>query len=250
MAYTKITGVYKIICSGNDKTYVGSAVSIKQRWASHICMLRKGGHGNKHLQNAWNKYGGASFEFQIIETCPLESLVETEQKWIDSLMTADQRFGMNNSPTASTSIGFKHSLQTRERLSAIAKAKDHSRLRAIAKGMIGKPAHNRGKPGLKWTPEMKLAASISRKGRPAWNLGIPMPDHVRKRVTQTLIAKGVGRKHSDATRDTIKALRKSGLSYPKISTATGVSTAQVYRIANGLSGGMRSFDKAKGVASK
>lgn len=116
MAYRKVSGIYQILCAGNSKIYVGSAVSINGRWASHRSQLRNGSHGNKHLQNAWAKYGEASFLFSIIERCEIADLIAREQHWIDTLRAAHPIHGMNNSPTATTSIGFKHSEATRARL--------------------------------------------------------------------------------------------------------------------------------------
>ena len=56
-----------ILCHANGKQYIGSAKSLKNRWLEHKSLLELGIHFNKHLQNAWNLYGDASFEFVIIE---------------------------------------------------------------------------------------------------------------------------------------------------------------------------------------
>lgn len=173
MAYTKISGVYQILCVPSAKVYVGSAVSIRQRWACHRSKLTRGIHDNLHLQNAWLKYSVDAFEFSILETCAVADLVATEQKWIDSLQAAKRAHGMNNSPTATTSIGFRHSEETKARLALLASSRDFSRLRALAESQKGKPGHSLGKPGKKWTEEQRQAASQQRKGRIAWNVGIP-----------------------------------------------------------------------------
>lgn len=164
MAYLKVSGIYRIECSGNGKHYIGSAVSIKGRLASHRSMLRRGAHVNRHLQNAWNKYGEHSFSMFAVEECSLDRLIEREQHWIDSTCAADPTIGMNNSPTATTSIGFRHSDGTRERLREIAQKRDHSHLRAIAEQMKGKPSMSRGGTGMCWSAERKQRASEQRKG--------------------------------------------------------------------------------------
>ena len=55
--YKKISGVYKITIIVNNKIYIGSAVSIYERYYTHIGHLRKGKHRSKHLQSSFNKYG-------------------------------------------------------------------------------------------------------------------------------------------------------------------------------------------------
>jgi group I intron endonuclease len=239
MAYRKVPGIYQILCSGNSKVYVGSAVSIHARWASHRSQLRWGGHGNKHLQNAWAKYGEASFHFSVIEHCEVDALIQREQHWIDTMKAADVRHGMNNSPTATTTLGFRHSEATRTKLAELAAQRDHSHLRANSAAMRGKPGHSAGKPGTKWTEEQRRAASIRRKGQKAWNVGVPMAPEVRARVSETMKRMGVNRTISDETRDQVCALRATGMFYEAISKETGVSPAQAQRIANHIEVGPR-----------
>lgn len=45
-------GVYRIYCSANEKTYVGSSVNIRTRWNSHRSLLGRGVHENINLQRA------------------------------------------------------------------------------------------------------------------------------------------------------------------------------------------------------
>lgn len=78
-------GVYTITNTQNGWVYVGSCASgFAGRWADHRKNLRKNQSHNRHLQNAWNKYGEHSFEFSIIEIIDdLNLLVEREQYWLD-----------------------------------------------------------------------------------------------------------------------------------------------------------------------
>ena len=52
-----MTGIYKITCLANNKSYIGQSVSIKRRWATHKRELAAGIHYNEYLQRAYNKYG-------------------------------------------------------------------------------------------------------------------------------------------------------------------------------------------------
>ena len=248
MAYTKISAIYQILCTGNGKRYIGSAVSLYQRWACHRSMLNRNVHNNKHLQNAWAKYGERTFQFSVVEPCPISLLIQREQYWIDTLGACSPEVGMNNSPTASTSLGFRHSEETKKKLSDIAKKRDNSHLLENAARMRGKPSPSKGFSGKKWTPEMKLAASINRKGRVPWNRGIPMRDDVRKKVSETLLLSD-RKTISQEVRDKINALRSAGFTYPSISKITGVSIAHSYRIAPQPKFGMRSIEKIKGATA-
>ena len=61
-------GIYKITNTQNEMVYIGQTSQrfIKRYW-HHKWKLADGTHDNKHLQNAWNKYGESSFEFSIVE---------------------------------------------------------------------------------------------------------------------------------------------------------------------------------------
>lgn len=232
MASARVCGVYLINCLGNHKVYVGSSTSIKGRFASHLSMLRRGVHGNRHMQRAFAKYGEGSFVLHPIEACAPCDRVAREQAWIDYYKAHDPRFGMNNSPTATTSEGFKHSADTLALLSEKAKGRDHSHLLAHSKSLIGKPAHNRGVPGRKWTDEERAAMSAARLGRKAWNKGVPHSrEHRQKIASGTSAAMTVY--GSDVTQS-IKALRAAGKTWKEISEATGVSLSQCNKIGRGI----------------
>ena len=80
-----VCGVYKITNTANGKYYVGSSKNIKQRWVRHQNELNAGVHGNKYLQNAWNKYGAKNFQFEIIEECLVDHQFEREQFYLNTL---------------------------------------------------------------------------------------------------------------------------------------------------------------------
>ena len=81
----KICGVYKITNTVNNKFYVGSSKDIYNRWYQHRKLLDNGMHGNIHLQNAWDKYGGENFKFEIIEECVPAIQFEREQFYLNTL---------------------------------------------------------------------------------------------------------------------------------------------------------------------
>lgn len=85
----QICGVYKITNTVNGKFYIGSSNNIKNRWRQHKSSLNDGNHGNVHLQNAWNKYGGQNFEFEILEECDQKDQFEREQFYLNELNPFD-----------------------------------------------------------------------------------------------------------------------------------------------------------------
>lgn len=99
----KLSGVYEIRNTLNNKRYIGSSINIYRRWRDHKRMLNLSVHPNKHLQSAWNKYGEKHFVFKILETCePIkDTILFLEQKYLDL------KPEYNNSPTAGSNLGWK-----------------------------------------------------------------------------------------------------------------------------------------------
>lgn len=103
------TGIYKIINKINNKFYIGSCVSSKQRKNRHWNELRQNIHFNSHLQRSVNKYGLENFEFKIIEVVEDKTnLLIREQYYLDTLKP-----DYNLAPTAGSQMGV---IFTKERL--------------------------------------------------------------------------------------------------------------------------------------
>ena len=123
-----LTGVYQIINDTNGKRYVGSTAGgpVEERWKSHRRDLEKGRHHNRHLQAAWNKYGGTAFRFILICRCPPEKCLVIEQKYLDRYQAANPAFGYNISPTAGNTRGVKYPPTIRRKMAEAIK-KAHAR---------------------------------------------------------------------------------------------------------------------------
>jgi group I intron endonuclease len=108
------TGVYRIDI--DRFFYYGSAASsFINRRSGHLNKLRKNDHANRHMQNAWNKYGEQSFRFSIVEECEPQRCLEVEQRYIAQFFGAENC--MNLSPTAQNTLGVKYSEESRRKLS-------------------------------------------------------------------------------------------------------------------------------------
>jgi group I intron endonuclease len=113
-----ISGIYWIRNVINGKVYIGCAVNIASRLQAHRRGLRMGKHFNRHLQNAWNKYGEGNFSFEEVEKIEDADLIEREAFWIDKFDSTNRAKGYNLCSKGSSRLGVKASLETRQKLSA------------------------------------------------------------------------------------------------------------------------------------
>lgn len=87
-------GIYKIENLINGKVYIGQSINISKRWSVHKF---HGTHttNNSHLYLSMRHYGINNFSFEVIEYCPIESLNEREQYWIQFYNSTDREKGYN-----------------------------------------------------------------------------------------------------------------------------------------------------------
>jgi group I intron endonuclease len=155
------TGVYLIQNKVNKKMYIGSASRVVanrsnsgfyMRWSLHISSLTKNKHHCQHLQRSWNKYGAENFEFSIMHKCPPEKAIEMEQLYIDLLEPQ-----YNSCKTAGSPLGYKHSEESKNRMSLARKGitiSEYTRLRL-----------SETRKGVSKTEEHKKKISESHKGK-------------------------------------------------------------------------------------
>lgn len=114
------SGIYLITNNINDKVYVGQAKDFQKRWLKKY---------NKHLTSAFKKHGKHNFYFHILEEVELDKdlLNLREQWWLDWFESYDSEKGYNICKEASSTLGYKHSEEDKEKMSEIMKNKDHQR---------------------------------------------------------------------------------------------------------------------------
>lgn len=77
MTKVKSPGVYRIFNKITRKNFIGASLKDwRGRQAHQLCMLRKGAHPCKALQEDWSKYGEQAFEFHLFSECKEEDLKE------------------------------------------------------------------------------------------------------------------------------------------------------------------------------
>lgn len=100
-------GIYCIKNKINSKVYVGKAKNIYNRIQQHIYNLRKKSKDeNRHLINAWFKYGEDAFEYFVIEELNFNEsdLTNRELYWIDKYQSINRQFGYNLRRDSSTKM--------------------------------------------------------------------------------------------------------------------------------------------------
>ena len=219
------SGVYVIRNTQNGHRYIGSSVDVPERWSQHRGYLRKGTHGNDHLQNAWKKHGEEAFRFEVIEECVPEMLLTAEQAAIDTIApeyniarvagsclgvrcTEEKRAKLSVSAMGHVGWmnGKKHSPEARAKMSVVAmghvgwmNGKKHSP-ETCAKISAANMGHVGWTKGKKLTPETRRKISVAKKGRPNGLLG-------KKRPNRS--AAMMGHEVSQETRDKIAASNKN-----------------------------------------
>lgn len=108
----KASGIYRIKNQVDGECYIGSAVNLLRREGEHLRNLRRGEHCNPCLQAAFDKYGEEAFIFEVLEHTRPENLIEREQHYFDMLKPE-----YNIAPIAGSSLGFRHSPETRRKIS-------------------------------------------------------------------------------------------------------------------------------------
>jgi len=175
--------IYLITNEINRKSYVGQTRNtIRERWATHKLNARKGVSG--YLYNAMRADGIEHFHVKQICKCDALLLDDLEKHYIQFFGTyapngghgynmhegGDVRRGWKYTPEQIRANRSKWTPELRKKASAAIKAgyakkvwtAEEVEQRSIR--MRGKPAHNKGKPGRRWTDEQKRKASKSHEG--------------------------------------------------------------------------------------
>lgn len=223
----KDTGIYLITNTVSGRRYVGSAASFKKRWREHERQLQEGRHHSRYLQRAWNKHGARAFTFRPIIYCAKHDLIMYEQAAMDALKPE-----YNIVPTAGSQLGYRHTEETRKRMS-IARRRNPSSPR---KGMkhteesrrkISESRKGKGNSG--WTDERRRRISEANKGR-------VISAEQRAKISASLTgSRGCRGKLSEDQVREIRSLHAGGMQQQKIANQMGihrVTVGQVVRRVN------------------
>jgi len=229
------SGIYQITCTENNKVYIGSAVNLNKRKNGHFETLKKNIHKNKHLQNAFNKYGLEKFVFDILEIVEDKNqLINREQHWISFTKCYHNKIGFNRCSVAGSTLGLKHSLEAREKRSLINKG-------------------NKFNLGKKASEETRGKILLAHKGN-RYSVGRILSEETRKMISENNKGKQtmLGKNHSIETRKKMSDKRtgiklseetKNRMSITK--TGTKLSEKTKEKISKSHSGKLNPFYNKK-----
>jgi group I intron endonuclease len=117
------SGVYYLINKINGHTYVGSSINLSSRMKNYLnnTFLKSKQNANMPIVKALLKYGQSNFSLLILEYVEPESLTIRETFYITYVMPY-----YNVLKQGYSSLGYKHTEETKKLLSELAKNKIHS----------------------------------------------------------------------------------------------------------------------------
>jgi len=154
------SGIYKWQNLTNGKCYIGSAVNLSDRlqfYYSNLSIENYLKKSKSHIYSALVKHGHCKFSLTILEYCDKEKCIEREDFYLSSL-----KHEYNILEKAGSSLGRKHSDETKKSMSHSHKGIDHS---------------GRFQPGHKHTEETKTKISYALTGS-------IHPDEIKKRISE------------------------------------------------------------------
>ena len=91
----KVSGIYKITRIKTGEVYIGQAVDVSDRWASHVkTALGVGTLASSQLHRVMNLDGCENFLFELLEETPKDKLKERESYYID--FYDSKKYGLNS----------------------------------------------------------------------------------------------------------------------------------------------------------
>lgn len=124
---SKITFIYKITNTINQKLYIGKTICKNpvNRWYRHLSIAKNkttSNHTYQLVHKSINKYGKENFTFEVIEECGSEALGAGREKfWIEfhktNVWIYGSQFGYNLTAGGDGSSGFKHSEAAKNKMS-------------------------------------------------------------------------------------------------------------------------------------
>lgn len=109
-------GVYSITCLASGWVYIGSSMSIRQRWTTHKSWLRNGRHNVPRLQADWGEHGEAAFDFALVTVAELAAdRYAREQEHLNVAWLTGKCY--NLSPSALDNTGHRFTPEQAQRVS-------------------------------------------------------------------------------------------------------------------------------------
>ena len=210
----KVSGIYCAIHRKTGKCYVGSSVNIHRRYGDHIHEAKRGSRNCFH--KALINLGLDAFDFEILELCKKDKLLDRERFYIVLLNSASiHGFNIRSKPIAN--YGVQISDSTRERMRQNRIGKTHS---SEARSKIGDANRSRV-----FTPEIRDKIGNSSKGR-------VHSDETKRKISEAT----KGRLKTIETRIKMSAWKRTAEQIEKCAKAKRGTKRTPLQIANMLAG--------------
>jgi group I intron endonuclease len=115
------SGVYAFICNVTNQYYIGSAVDLYNRLRDYHQPWYLTTNSGRLIIQAISEHGMHNFTIVILEFTTPENAVAAEQVWIDTYKPE-----YNMLPVASSSLGYVHTDQDKQKISDAMKGKPRS----------------------------------------------------------------------------------------------------------------------------
>ena len=204
-------GIYAIVNCVNDKVYIGQSMDVMDRIAHHKSAQRHGRHDNEHLQNAWNKYGEAHFDFIVIQECEEIHLDELECYFIGLFDSMNRRKGYNLETGGNSN----------KRMSEDSRLK----MSKAKKGMYVGEKNPMYGVHLKHTEEwkQKMSSRNSGSGNPMYGIHLKISEERKKKMSEQFSGAGnpfYGKEHYQEAKEKMRKNNKRKKSVLCIETGT------------------------------
>lgn len=123
------SGVYLFINNITNDLYVGSSITLSKRMSTHFYHANSSKDTKIVLYRAIRKYKLENFSLAILEFCASDIIVcsDLEQKWIDYYKPR-----YNVLKIAGSSSGFRHSIDTINKLKELFKKENHPKYGSVS----------------------------------------------------------------------------------------------------------------------
>ncbi len=173
------SGIYRWVNNLTRETYIGSAVNLTKRfnlYFSQKSIEKILDRSESHILRALNNYGYSNFKLEILEYCdPTETIIK-EQYYFDLLLPE-----YNILEIAGSSLGFKHSEETKNTISNSLKgysASDETKLKM-----------SESRKGKTFSEETKLKISEALKGKVGNFLGKQHTEETKLKMSEAIGSK-------------------------------------------------------------
>ncbi|MFA5049167.1 MAG: NUMOD3 domain-containing DNA-binding protein [Patescibacteria group bacterium] len=190
-------GLYRIKNKINNKVYYGSSINVESRILDHKFGIRS----NIYLQRSITKYGINNFTFEILVYCDIENLLMLEQILLNLVRIVredgtygeiNQKLSFNLCPVAGNSLGFKHTEETKYKLS-IDRIGEKSPW--FGKKHSDKTKEKMSKNNAMKNPEVAKKASLRMIGDGNPNFGKHLDETHRNKISDALVGREFSEEH-------------------------------------------------------